>query len=403
MNATAEFRGMSLEGFVGGVSMFSPADIGEVVWLKRPGGEWEGPFLVVDCSQRTHMYTTLTYVKESVEVDWQTAKRWGMVSGDEGNYQVNEWMVRDVEVWKGLKPPAEESEPTKYDEWFMKLVEFGGYDNNWRWSPDDMAFRNIDEYQIALNKYLREIIDPERVIDLGQKVPDVAKIEIGQFRSMANGREMASPIVTQDDLQPTSVPSVGESSISAAEAHDYTQAYIATVERVSDIFWEVNCQNENPYDGFDMLGTCIPGVISPETWKLPYPKYTIGPATYYAPGIMDQVVRNRGMSLNGYKGAVTLMSCAHIGESVWVRRPGYGWEGPYLVVDCSQPFHMYLNTGLGHLHIEVDYDLWQKWYATSGINNIEVCLGGNDCGGQAVSYSYWWLKNIEWLVPISEN
>jgi len=97
MKATAEWRGMSLRGYLGGVAMMSPSDIGEVVWIKRI--RWEGPYLVVDCARRGDMFGATVHRKEVVEVDFLTAKRWGMVTGGVGTWEAINWWV-DVEVYK---------------------------------------------------------------------------------------------------------------------------------------------------------------------------------------------------------------------------------------------------------------------------------------------------------------
>ncbi len=148
MEATARYRGMSFDGFVGGVSLMSPADIGETVWLKRPGYGWEGPFLVVDCAARQDFWVVVSEIKEVVEVDFETAKRWGMVEGDWRGYSVNAWMTKDVEVYKGVMPPIEDSEAIVYDEFLRETVEWGGgWYRNWTQSDTDALFVvDFDEY-----------------------------------------------------------------------------------------------------------------------------------------------------------------------------------------------------------------------------------------------------------------
>ena len=96
MQATANYRGLSLDGYIGGVALMTCGDLGESVWLRRPGFDWEGPYLVVDCARRNDLYGLIVYWGDSVEVDWKTARRWGMVSGTWENWIVNEWMIRDV-------------------------------------------------------------------------------------------------------------------------------------------------------------------------------------------------------------------------------------------------------------------------------------------------------------------
>lgn len=120
MEGTARARGLSLEGYVDGVSLLSPSDIGETVWMRRPGGEWEGPFLVVDCAQLNHHFAAAYYNGETVEVGWQTALRWGMVGGSE-----TQWKLEDVEVYKSVEPPPEDpGTPVYYPDWWLAQVTF---------------------------------------------------------------------------------------------------------------------------------------------------------------------------------------------------------------------------------------------------------------------------------------
>ena len=96
MEATANWREMSLDDYLGTVALMTCGSLGEPVWLKRPDHDWEGPYRVVDCARRNDLYGLIVYWNDSVEVDWKTAKRWGMVSGTWKNWTVNEWMIRDV-------------------------------------------------------------------------------------------------------------------------------------------------------------------------------------------------------------------------------------------------------------------------------------------------------------------
>ena len=97
MEATAHVRGMSLDGFVDGVSLMSPSDIGQEVWIKHDG-IWEGPFLSVDTAQQNHMCQAIQTRGEVVEVGYKTAQRWGMTDWP----KVHEWKIY-VEV--SLVPP----------------------------------------------------------------------------------------------------------------------------------------------------------------------------------------------------------------------------------------------------------------------------------------------------------
>ena len=130
MHTTAKYRGMFYpDGYLGGVALGSPGEIGETVWLFGPNG-WEGPYLVVDCPQRVDVYTTVVINQQSVEVDFNTAMRWGMVEWnnplDKGEgYFVRHWFLPDVMVYKGELLPADinEREPVYFAEWWLERVE----------------------------------------------------------------------------------------------------------------------------------------------------------------------------------------------------------------------------------------------------------------------------------------
>lgn len=367
MKATADVRGMDLEGFVGGVSLFSPADIGEVVWLKRPSKMWEGPYLVVDASQRGHMWVTVTQNKEVVEVDFPTARRWGMVEGDWSEYSINDWMIRNVQVYKGTHPPFERSDPERYDSFFYRNLSFTDRENA-MWSPKFIKFSNYNEYRTEL------------ITSLGLD-------------------DTIVQLIDSESRESREFPNIPNIPITPQEAHAYTNASLATMDVVEDVTWEVDCDDGNAFTGFEMIGHCVPGVISFASWMLRYPKHTIGVATYYAPGVMEVVLENRGLSIDGHKGALVFLSCAHIGESAWIRRPGMNWEGSWLIVDCVQPYHFWANAVGNHLFIEVDYDVWQEWNTTTGTQQIEVCLGDGRCGGAAVDFWQYWAERVSWMIP----
>jgi hypothetical protein len=122
MEATARSRDMSLEGFVGGVSLISPADIGQTVYLRRQGMDWEGPFLVVDCARRSDMWGVIYYRGEVVEVDFQTAIEWAMVA--RMTYKRLSYRLDGVEVWKGSDPPDDGGQPIDLRQWWIPRVEW---------------------------------------------------------------------------------------------------------------------------------------------------------------------------------------------------------------------------------------------------------------------------------------
>lgn len=127
MEATCEVRGLDLQGYVDGVAMMSPADIGKVVWIKGPLG-WEGPFLVCDCGVRGQVWEMVMDRGEVIEVGWRTAARWGLGPHEGG------WKLKGVEVFVGDVPPGWHDPldnyrspsigaPIDYVQWFEENVE----------------------------------------------------------------------------------------------------------------------------------------------------------------------------------------------------------------------------------------------------------------------------------------
>lgn len=133
MEATAQYRGLSLDGFLDGVSLMAPSDIGRTVWLRRPGHDWEGPFLVVDTAARGDIWPVINSRKEIVEVGFQTAARWGMVTAAQNHkgiyqrpYSVEEWRLAKVEVLKmdEIPPWISSHEPIDFVDWWSARATF---------------------------------------------------------------------------------------------------------------------------------------------------------------------------------------------------------------------------------------------------------------------------------------
>ena len=117
MEKVAANRGLSLDGYHGGVALMNCGDIGASVWLKRGEQyEYEGPYLVVDCSKREHLYFNVVSSGIAVEVDWNTSRRWGMSGGlagvavckgnncSRGATLLKSWFLQNV-TWEA--PPNE--------------------------------------------------------------------------------------------------------------------------------------------------------------------------------------------------------------------------------------------------------------------------------------------------------
>jgi hypothetical protein len=145
MEATAHARGISLDGYIGGVSLMSPANIGEVVWLRPEGMEWSGPYLVVDCAQRDDILQILGGRAEAVEVDWATAIAWGMVVPHRRCCWVNDriverWALDRVYVFIGQFLPPEEilaaHDPIHLAPWWLARAHLEDFIDSPFWYPD---------------------------------------------------------------------------------------------------------------------------------------------------------------------------------------------------------------------------------------------------------------------------
>jgi len=117
MEATAEYRGIPLDGTLGGVALMSPSDIGKTVYINGPLG-WEGPFVVVDCAQYEDAWPIIRYRKEVVEVSWGTKERWGMISPVDVEVAVAD---SPYALWRVL----ETSPVVDFPEWWLALDNSG--------------------------------------------------------------------------------------------------------------------------------------------------------------------------------------------------------------------------------------------------------------------------------------
>lgn len=93
-------------------------------------------------------------------------------------------------------------------------------------------------------------------------------------------------------------------------------------------------------------------------------------------------------------GGVALMSPANLLDTVYLRPPGEGWQGPYVVVDTSTS-HDFCNL-VYHWEevIEVDWQTWQRWgrgFGNGGLVGVEVWVGEEPPQGGYVGrpVRYW--------------
>lgn len=129
MEANAELKGVDMSQFVDGIAVMQCGSDGQTAWLKRPGLPWEGPFIILDCAARHHIFAYIYYVGMVAEVGHQTALSWGLLDGENPIYQ-----VEDVELFIGAAPPAQ-TIPVDYRTWWLDNVTFaGGYTHPQIWS-----------------------------------------------------------------------------------------------------------------------------------------------------------------------------------------------------------------------------------------------------------------------------
>lgn len=181
---------------------------------------------------------------------------------------------------------------------------------------------------------------------------------------------------------------------------------------LTPVSWDVRFDNPSTeLDGFwHSTGQWVPGIPNNETWLIEVPQYAVGNAVYYAPWVMEAVAYNRGISLDGYLDGVSLMSPADIGVTVWLRRPGHEWEGPYLSVDCATKGDIWPAIFYRREIIEVGFETAVKWGLASPVGwtaiewrleNVEVWRGqapptDGDFIGEPLPYPDWWLWQVEW-------
>ena len=162
--------------------------------------------------------------------------------------------------------------------------------------------------------------------------------------------------------------------------------------------WKKNCDNLYEGDGFWDRGYCVPGQIISKTHFIKSPSRFHGVGSSYAPGVMEWMCR--GGKCKGYKDGIALMSCGDVGRTAWIKvADDRQWYGPLKVVDCSQPFHAYVNI--------VELGLAVEWGAkTSEVlgmkasSAVRVALGGKPSNGDdrwGWYYRTWWIDYaLEW-------
>ena len=98
------------------------------------------------------------------------------------------------------------------------------------------------------------------------------------------------------------------------------------------------------------------------------------------------------------------MSPADIGTQVWLKRPGYSWEGPFLVVDCAAHGDIYPIIKYRKEIVEVGWKTAQRWQMVFSngdvkdwtVEGVEMSkVPPSDLRGTAINYVRWWLANVK--------
>lgn len=124
MEAQARRFGLDLNDYAGGLATASPKEIGNIYYLRGPNG-WEGPFIVLDTMQRNHVWQNVSGHGYMLEVDWNTAVRWGMIARGEGRIL--------VEMSKNT--PYSIHPKVYFPEWWLEMAETPvNPQTNWTWT-----------------------------------------------------------------------------------------------------------------------------------------------------------------------------------------------------------------------------------------------------------------------------
>jgi hypothetical protein len=166
-----------------------------------------------------------------------------------------------------------------------------------------------------------------------------------------------------------------------------------TTEVVFDVPWEVDCDDDDDYNGYWDRGVCVPGVITREAWFAPTRGVVVGTLSSYPEGLMEKVASNRKMSLSGYIDGMSAISCGDLGKVGWIALPpDYAeWIGPFLVVDCSHQHHMFVTTVVHNYIGEIGYKTAEK-LGFRGMSYVAVRYGGKGFG----TWDDWTMYGPSW-------
>jgi len=104
----ATYLDITCSKYKGFVAVMGCGDIGKRAMIRRPGHDWDGPFLIVDCSGRNDVAVNVIQKRLAAEVDYATAQRWGQLTvgwadvrviGNGGGYDglpLREWYLNEA-------------------------------------------------------------------------------------------------------------------------------------------------------------------------------------------------------------------------------------------------------------------------------------------------------------------
>jgi len=153
-------------------------------------------------------------------------------------------------------------------------------------------------------------------------------------------------------------------------------------------------EDDTLIDGYWQWGYWVPGLVRRESQFLDLPLVMEGRAVWYEPQVMEATAEARGLSLHGYLDGVASMSCADVGLPYWVNR-GYGWEGPFLVVDCAQLDDVYSVIVHREEVVEVGWETAERWGIQDGGWQVTVSRVPPGRLPEAVILAAWFQKRVE--------
>ena len=168
-----------------------------------------------------------------------------------------------------------------------------------------------------------------------------------------------------------------------------------------DVPWEVDCTDDDIYNGYMNQGYCVPGWVSWESSHFRNPRGFGGGMSSYAQGVMEIVCNYRNLPCKNYRGAAAVMGCGNIGNTAYVRREGGEWWGPLLIVDCTGQKDAFVNILVHGLAIEVDYETARDHIGALTLPWVEVRINsGGVPGGYSMPLAWWWKDNLlAWVWP----